>query len=329
MLAADAQVNVGVGGAAHLGGHVHQLANTGLVQLGEGIVLVDLLVVVGVQELAGVVAGEAEGHLGQVVGAEGEEVGLLGDLIGGQGGAGDLDHGTHQVLHVGAGLLDDGVSGLHHHALDVLELLDLAHQGDHDLGDHGPLGMAGLDGQSGLDDGAGLHGGNLRIGDSQTAAAVTHHGVELMQGSDDVLDLGNGLAHVGSQLLDVGLLGGNELVQGGIQEANGDGAALHGLVDALEVALLHGLQNGQGGLPLLHGVGADHAADGGDPVGVEEHMLGTGQADALSAQLLGLPGVGGGVGVGADLQTAELVCQAMMRPKSPPTLASTVGIAPS
>jgi hypothetical protein len=31
------------------------------------------------QELAGVVAGEAEGHLGQVVGAEGEELGLGGD----------------------------------------------------------------------------------------------------------------------------------------------------------------------------------------------------------------------------------------------------------
>ena len=107
------------------------------------------------------------------------------------------------------------VSGLDDHVLDVLELLDLAHQGDHDLRNHGPLGMTGLDSQSGLDDGAGLHGGNLGIGDGQTAAAVTHHGVELMQGSDDGLDLLNGLAHVGSQLLNVGLLGGNELVQGG------------------------------------------------------------------------------------------------------------------
>ena len=120
MLAADAQVQVGVGGAAQLAGHVHQLAHAGLVQLGEGIVLVDLVVVVGVQELAGVVTAEAEGHLGQVVGAEGEEVGLLGDLVGGQGGTGDLDHGAHQVLHVGAGLLDDGVGGLHHDLLHVL-----------------------------------------------------------------------------------------------------------------------------------------------------------------------------------------------------------------
>ena len=53
------------------------------------------------------------------------------------------------------------------------------------------------------------------------------------------LMLGHGLAHVLGQHLNVGLLGGHELVQRGIQEADGDGAALHGLVDALKVALLH------------------------------------------------------------------------------------------
>ena len=52
MLAADAQVQVGVGAAAQLGSHLNQLANAGLVQLGEGIVLVDLAVVVSAQELA-------------------------------------------------------------------------------------------------------------------------------------------------------------------------------------------------------------------------------------------------------------------------------------
>ena len=84
VLAADAQVQISAGLTAQLGGHLHQLAHASLVQLGEGIALVDLLVVVSAQELAGVVAGEAEGHLGQVVGAEGEELGLLGDLVGGQ-----------------------------------------------------------------------------------------------------------------------------------------------------------------------------------------------------------------------------------------------------
>ena len=60
MLAADAQMDVGAGSAAHLAGHIHQLANAGLIQLGEGIALVDLLVVIGAQELAGVITAEAK-----------------------------------------------------------------------------------------------------------------------------------------------------------------------------------------------------------------------------------------------------------------------------
>ena len=49
-LAADAQVQVGTGLAAHLGSHLHQLAHAHLVQLGKGIVLIDLLVIVSAQE---------------------------------------------------------------------------------------------------------------------------------------------------------------------------------------------------------------------------------------------------------------------------------------
>jgi len=306
-LAADAQVDVGAGLAAQLGGHVHQLANALLVQTGEGILLVDLLVVVGAQELAGVVTAEAEGHLGQVVGAKGEELCLLGDLVGGDGRPGDLDHGAHMVLHGDAGLGDDLVGGLHHHVLDELQFLDLAHQGDHDLGLHLPVGVGLLDVDSGLDDGAGLHGGDLRVGDSQTAAAVAHHGVELVEGGDDGLQLLHSHVHLLGQGDNVLLGGGQELVERGIQEADGDGLALHGLVQALEVGALHGQQLGQGLLPLLHSLGDDHLPHGGDAVGVEEHVLGAAEADALGAELGGLLGVTGGVGVGADAQGAVLV----------------------
>jgi hypothetical protein len=37
-------------------------------------------------------------------------------------------------------------------------------------------------------------------------------------------------------------------------------------------------------LPLLHGTRDDHFAEGGVPVGIEEHMLGAAQADALRAE---------------------------------------------
>ena len=91
VLAADAQLDVGASLAAQLGSHLHQLANAVLIQTREGIALEDLVLVVAVEELAGVVAAEAEGHLSQVVGAEGEELGFLSDLISGHGSARDLD----------------------------------------------------------------------------------------------------------------------------------------------------------------------------------------------------------------------------------------------
>ena len=130
-----------------------------------------------------------------------------------------------------------------------------------------------------------------------------------MQRGDDGLDVLHGLALGLGQQLDVLFLGGNELVQRGIQEADVHVLALESLVQLLEVALLHGLQLGQSGLALLHGVRADHLADGGDTVGIEEHVLGAAQADALGAEGHSLLGVAGGVGVGADLQLTILVRQ--------------------
>ena len=50
----------------------------------------------------GVIAAEAHAHLGQVVGAEAEELSLLCNLIGGEGRSGNLHHGAHQVIHLGA-----------------------------------------------------------------------------------------------------------------------------------------------------------------------------------------------------------------------------------
>ena len=64
VLAADAKVKGGVRGAAPAGGVGNQSAYAMLVQTGEGIALEDLLLIVGIQELAGIVTGEAECHLG-------------------------------------------------------------------------------------------------------------------------------------------------------------------------------------------------------------------------------------------------------------------------
>ena len=73
MLAADADVQLGVVCTAILDGIAHQLANAGLIQLGEGIVLEDLRIVVSIQELTGIVTGEAVGHLGHKYSQDHEE----------------------------------------------------------------------------------------------------------------------------------------------------------------------------------------------------------------------------------------------------------------
>ena len=51
-------------------------------------------------------------------------------------------------------------------------------------------------------------------------------------------------------------------------------------------------------------LGEDHLADVGDPLGVEEHMLGAAQADALGAELARGAAVERGLGIGADLEAA-------------------------
>ena len=82
-------------------------------------------------------------------------------------------------------------------------------------------------------------------------------------------------------------------MQRGIQEADANGHAFHSLVQALEVSLLHGQDLLQSGFTLCNSVGADHLAEGADTAFLEEHVLGTAQADAFCAQLTSLDGIGG------------------------------------
>ena len=81
-----------------------------------------------------VVAGEAPAHLGQVVGAEGEELRRLGDLAGGQRRPRHLDHRADQRVHLDAGLLaPTSASTAQRLVRDDLQLLDRADQRHHDL----------------------------------------------------------------------------------------------------------------------------------------------------------------------------------------------------
>lgn len=115
VLAADADLEVGAGGTAFLDAHLNELADAFLVEHFEGIGLDDAVLLVELEELGSVVTREAEGHLGEVVGAEREEFGYFGDLVGGEGCAGNLDHCAYEVgerlalllEYLGGGGVDD------------------------------------------------------------------------------------------------------------------------------------------------------------------------------------------------------------------------------
>ena len=136
---------------------------------------------------------------------------------------------------------------------------------------------------SGTNHGTGLHLGNLRIGDSQTAAAMTHHGVELMERINHSLDVLHALALGVSQLLHVLILSGNELMQRRIQETNGNRVAFQSLVKLLKVTLLLRKNLLQSCLSLLQSLCTDHLAECINTIALKEHVLGTAKTDTLCA----------------------------------------------
>ena len=99
MLTAHADFQVRSGGPAPLGAEADQFAHPIGIDHVKRVAAEESLFEVGRHHPAlDVVPAEPEGHLGQVVGTEGEEVRLLGDLAGQQRGPGCLDHGADQHL---------------------------------------------------------------------------------------------------------------------------------------------------------------------------------------------------------------------------------------
>ena len=82
MLAADAELQVRPLRPSALDGDAHQFPHPFDVESDEGVMLDDALLAVNLDETAGVVARQAIGRLGQVVGAKAEELGGLGDIAG-------------------------------------------------------------------------------------------------------------------------------------------------------------------------------------------------------------------------------------------------------
>ncbi len=257
-----------------------------------------------------VVAGEAPGGLGEIVGAEGEELRLLGDRARRERGPGQLDHRADGAVDGDAGLL--GHLGQHpgHVLAGEPEFLGGADERHHDLRPRGSAGAGALDDR--LGDRPHLHGHQPRYHQCEPYAAQAEHRVLLVHAVHGVEQL-----HVVRVRLPAGGLGGGdahgevgavgqEFVQGWIQEPDGDRQTVHRFQDGREVPLLEREKSRQGPVALGVRAGQDHLFDQLAPL-AEEHVLGTAQSDALRAEPPGTRRVLGGVGVGPHLQPPHRV----------------------
>ena len=248
----------------------------------------------------GVLAVQRAGVLGQVVGADGEEVALLGQVVCDQDGGGGLDHGAHfHVAHLLA------LGGQLHPALvqDVLGVVELPQAGDH--GEHDAQVAVGRSPQQGPQ--LGLE--EVLAGQADADGAVAQGGVLLVvqlhiidglvradvAGADDDLLGGQGLHH---------LLVGLELV------------LLGGVVLAVQVDELGAEQAHAAGVVLLDRAHVPDAADVGVDVDGGAVQGGVGLALQLLQQglfllilllalLQGLEQVGGGVHIDAGVVAVD------------------------
>ena len=244
MFAADADFQLGLDAATFADAHFDELAYADLVEDFEGIGLDDAVFLVEFEELGSIVTREAEGHLGEVVGAEGEEVGYGGNLVGGERCTRYFDHGAYEVGQALALLFEDFGGGGVDDVCLVLDFFERSYQRYHNLGVY--IDAASAYGEGCLDDGACLHLGDFGVGDTKTATAVSEHGVEFFERINFGFDFFECDAHfVGQFFLGDGLVG-YELVQRGVEQADGYAKAVHGFEDAFEVAALHGQELGQG-----------------------------------------------------------------------------------
>ena len=147
----------------------------------------DLLVDVLGQELAGVVAREAEGHLRQVVGAEGEELRLARrsrPAVSAARGTSIMVPTRYSTRHAAPSRMTSSATRRTTAAWSLRARSTCPTSG---IMISGTTFMPfAATSHGGLEDGARLHRGDLGIGDAEAAAAVPEHGVELVQLLDAV-----------------------------------------------------------------------------------------------------------------------------------------------
>ena len=306
MLAADPDREVRPSAPTPFDPHLDQVPDSVHIDRHERVVLENSATHVIRQECARVISRQRVAHLSQVVGPEREEVGELRNLISADRGARDLDHRANRELHP-----DLRVLLLHHgdrllcESAQLGQLARVRNQRDHDLGvDLEPRRRQAV---GGLGNGANLHGVNLGEADTQPAAAMTEHGVELVES----IHLRSDLPHVGAECLcerpEFVIRMRKKLVQRRVEQPDRHRKPFHHPKDSLEIFALHGEQLRQRLLALIGICGENHLPHDENPAGLEEHVLGATQSDALGSKLPRHLGILGRVCVRADLENPRAI----------------------
>ena len=304
VLTADTELDVGLGLAAFGDGDLDELTDAGLVQSGEGVLLEDLVLGVGHQEAAHVVTAHAESGLGEIVGAEAEELRRFGDLISRQCSTRHFNHGANEIIELHFFLAHHFFRNFMHDFDLEVEFFLKADERNHDLRLHLDLLLQNI--RSGFEDRTRLHFRDLRICDAETAAAMSEHRIELVQGLHASGDFFNRDAHLLGKFCLGLLVMRNELVKRRIKQTNRRGQSFKSREDASKVLTLIRKEFRDRGFAVGEVVREDHLTNGVDAVTFKEHVFRAGEADALRTECDGVLRLLRSVGVRADLKAGGL-----------------------
>ncbi len=289
MFTADAHFEFGAGNASFADGVSHQLAHAVAVEGLERILDEDAFLNIGDEEVTlGIVAGITEGHLGEIVGAEGEELRLCGDMISGYCGARDFDHGAELVGKLDLLFLHDSLADSFEARLNPFEFLHGSGERDHDFRFDFDSAQGAIGG--GFKDGANLHLNDLRHGDAQTHTAQAHHRVGFVHTLDGfeqfflLCQIFCFTLHAhGDHFFKKFFFVGHELMQRRVDEADDHGVTVHRFEETVKVFALMREQEVECGSACFAGFSEDHALYDRQAFGFKEHVLGAAQADTNGA----------------------------------------------
>ena len=136
---------------------------------------------------------------------------------------------------------------------------------------------------------------------------MSEHRVRLDQRGDEPLQPHRGQLHGAGQRRHLFACVGQEFVERGVEQADGDGIGRHRFEQPLKIRALHRQQLRQRTAATGLVRSDDHLSHRGDAIALEEHVLGAAQPDSFGAERAAPLRVRRRIGVGAHPQPAALV----------------------